>query len=364
MTPSTGARTVANRLVGFAALTATIAVAVLAFAFAFGTPQTVVFNNIPFALLICATISASSIALMAVVMPLVYRRPAPVQWAVFLPTFALAGVIGTLLAAVIVGVLGVVPLSRIMAVFAQNIRGTVPTSMVIGAVLMALEHGKARLRATEAQLQQQRTERERAERLASEAQLASLTARVQPHFLFNTLNSIAALVRESPNDAERLIEQLSAVLRSSLDAATLVPLERELALVRDYLGIQHARFGDRLRFDVDGANPDLTGVMVPPFAVQTLVENAIKHVCGRRDEGVSIEVRARGEGTATVVEVVDDGDGFALDQLKGGHGLDTLQGRLRALYGAGAALEFERRPGGMLVRLRLPGVVPGGSPAR
>src|SRR5687768_11706415 len=161
MTPSTGARTVANRLVGFAALTATIAVAVLAFAFAFGTPQTVVFNNIPFALLICATISASSIALIAVVMPLVYRRPAPVQWAVFLPTFALAGVIGTLLAAVIVGVLGVVPLSRIMAVFAQNIRGTVPTSMVIGAVLMALEHGKARLRAAEAQLQQQRTERER-----------------------------------------------------------------------------------------------------------------------------------------------------------------------------------------------------------
>ena len=355
MAGSASTRLVASRLIEFFGLAAIIAVAVLAFAFAFGTPTTIVFNNIPFALLICTTISGSAMILMALLVPLVRRLPPVIQWILFLMTFALAGLLGTLLAAAVVGLLGVAPVWR---VFTQNIRGTVPTAIIVGSVLMALEQGKARLRATEAQLQLQRTERERAERLASEAQLESLTARVQPHFLFNTLNSIAALVRENPAAAEQLIEQLSAVLRSSLDTATLVPLGRELALVGDYLAIQRARFGDRLRFTVDGHEPALNGATVPPFAVQTLVENAIKHVGGRRDEGVVIEVRARADGDATVVEVIDDGDGFTPDQLKGGHGLDTLQGRLRALYGPAAAVEFERQPRRMAVRLRVPQAAP------
>lgn len=336
-------------------MTAAIAAAVMTFAFAFGTPQTVLVSNIPFAVLISGTIGGSCTALLALVVPVVARWPAMLQWAAFLPTFAVGGVIGTFLAALVVNVLGVAPVSR---VFAQNIRGTIPTTIVIGTVIMTFEFAKARLRAVEAQLQSQRLERERAERLASEAQLASLTARVQPHFLFNTLNSIASLVRENPGAAEQLIEQLSAVLRSSLDTATLVPLERELALVRDYLGIQGARFGDRLRFTVDGGDPALADALVPPFAVQTLVENAIKHVGSRRDNGVSIEVRARADTGAVAIEVIDDGDGFTPDELKGGHGLDTLQGRLRAMYGRDAALELERRPGGMVVRLRVPAAAP------
>jgi LytS/YehU family sensor histidine kinase len=341
----------APRVAWFLAVTAAITVAVLAFAFAFGTRQTVIFNNIPFAVLISGTIGGSCTALLALVVPAVARWPVALQWVAFLPTFALGGVIGTFIAALAFDALGVAPASRI---FLQNIRGTIPTTLVIGSVIMAFEAAKGRLRAVEAQLQAQRLERERAERLASEAQLASLTARVQPHFLFNTLNSIAALVRENPVAAEQLIEQLSAVLRRSLDTATLVPLERELALVADYLAIQRARFGDRLRFTVDGGDAALGAATVPPFAVQTLVENAIKHVGGRRDEGVSIEVLARAAAGTAVVEVIDDGDGFTPEQLKGGHGLDTLQGRLRAVYGRGAALELERRPGRMTVRLRVP----------
>jgi LytS/YehU family sensor histidine kinase len=357
MLPSTRSQPIAIRLAGFLALSAVIAMTVLAFAYAFGDRQTVVLvYNLPFTLLISATIGGSCIALMAIVAPAVARWPAAGQWAVFLPTFALGGVIGTFVTALVVDALGIMPAQRM---FAQNVRGTIPTTIVIGTVLMAFEQGKARLRAAEVQLQAQRLERERAERLATEAQLASLTARVQPHFLFNTLNSIAALVREDPVAAEQLIEQLSAVLRNSLDTATLVPLERELALVRDYLGIQHARFGDRLRFTVDAGAPALSGVMVPPFAVQTLVENAIKHVGARRDQGVSIEVRAHADAGAAVIEVRDDGDGFTPDQLKGGHGLDTVQGRLRAVYGPDAGLEFERQPAAMAVRLRVPMTPPG-----
>jgi sensor histidine kinase YesM len=340
---------------GFLILTAVIAVALMAFAFAFGAPQTVIFNSIPLGLLMCATIGGSSIALMAVIVPAVGRWPAALRWAAYLPTFALGGTIGTLIAAMVVDLIGV---AATQTVFSQNIRGTIPTSIIIGSVITALEHAKARLRVVERQLQAQRLERERAERLASEAQLASLSARVQPHFLFNTLNSIAALVLENPKKAESLIEQLSAVLRSSLDVAPLVPLEREIALVRDYLGIQRARFGDRLRFEVASDDPALAAATVPPFAVQTLVENAIKHVGGRRDAGVSIQVRARAAADATIVEVIDDGDGFIPEQLKGGHGLDMLQARLRAVYGRDAVLEFERRKGAMLVRLRVPMTAP------
>ena len=350
MTEPTGLRVVVARVAAFLAITVAISVAVLAFAFAFGARQTVIFN-IPFAVLISGAIGGSCTALLALVVPAVARWPVALQWAAFLPTFAVGGVIGTLLTALAVDVLGIAPASR---VFMQNIRGTIPTTLVIGSVIMAFEFARARLRAVEAQLQAQRVERERAERLASEAQLASLTARVQPHFLFNTLNSIAALVRENPVAAEQLIEELSAVLRSSLDTATLVPLGRELVLVGDYLAIQRARFGSRLRFAVDGDDPALSGATVPPFAVQTLVENAIEHVGGRRDEGVAIEVRARADAGTTVVEVVDDGDGFTPDQLKGGHGLDTLQGRLRVVYGSDASLEFERQPGRMTVCLRAP----------
>src|SRR5207245_321098 len=119
-------------------------------------------------------------------------------------------------------------------------------------------------------------ERDEAEarRLAAEAQLASLEARVDPHFLFNTLNSIAALVRDRPADAERVIEQLAALMRSSLDrTASLVPLEDELAVVASYLDIERVRFGNRLRFAI--APPAGAGRgLVPRLSVQTLAENS------------------------------------------------------------------------------------------
>ena len=131
-------------------------------------------------------------------------------------------------------------------------------------------------------------ERDEAEarRLAAEAQLASIESRVQPHFLFNTLNSIAALVHDDPAGAERMTGQLAALLRSSLDstATPLVPLDEELRVVRDYLDIERVRFGDRLRYSVDvrrRRGPKL----VPRMALQTLVENSVKYaVSPRRDE--------------------------------------------------------------------------------
>jgi LytS/YehU family sensor histidine kinase len=95
---------------------------------------------------------------------------------------------------------------------------------------------------------------------------------------------------------------------------------------------------------------------VPPFSVQTLVENAAKHVAGRRQEGVNLQIQVRRFDGDVVVFVSDDGPGFAVDSIKAGHGLDNLQGRLQAIYGGRAGVEFQREPGSMIVRLRVPAV--------
>jgi LytS/YehU family sensor histidine kinase len=224
--------------------------------------------------------------------------------------------------------------------------------VVVGVITTLIVSNQERLEASRAALATQRLERERAEKLAAEAQLASLSARVQPHFLFNTLNSISALIRENPEQAEQTLERLASLLRSSLDHTETVPLEQEIKLVQDYLEIQKTRLGERLHFAIM-VEPG-TQAAVPPFSVQTLVENAIKHVAGRRQEGVALRVQARRFGGDTVVFVTDNGPGFAEDSIQAGHGLDNLQGRLRAIYGDRAGLEFLRENGSMIVRLRVP----------
>src|SRR5262249_19590060 len=128
--------------------------------------------------------------------------------------------------------------------------------------------------------------------------------------------------------------------------------EQEIKLVCDYLEIQKTRLGDRLRFEIS-AQPGIRAT-VPPFSVQTLVENALKHVAGKRPEGVTLQIRAsRFEGDV-IVFVTDDGPGFDAGSTKAGSGLDNLQARLRAIYRDRTALEFLREPGRMTVRMRVP----------
>jgi LytS/YehU family sensor histidine kinase len=129
-------------------------------------------------------------------------------------------------------------------------------------------------------------------------------------------------------------------------------VSQELKLVSDYLEIQQVRLGDRLRFEIT-TDPDARG-RIPPFSLQTLVENSLRHVGSKRPEGVAVRVRARAAGPDLVLEVTDDGPGFDPDRMKAGHGLDTLAGRLRALYGERATLDFRRAPGAMTVEVRVP----------
>jgi sensor histidine kinase YesM len=276
-----------------------------------------------------------------------------IRWSVYLLTMTVTATIGTVLAGVVYYYGFADPFQNSFRdLVREALRSSIPITWVIGSIITVLGTISARLQHTELALRTQELEKERAEKLAAEARLASLASKVQPHFLFNTLNSISALVREDPSRAEVLIDRLGSLLRSSLDAGKTVPLERELQLVADYLEIQHARFGERLHYELlSGTKPD---AMVPPFAVQSIVENSLKHVGGQRAEGVNVTIRATRVEADLLVEVTDDGPGFTEDALKAGHGLDNLQARLRALYGERASLEFVRPRIGMTVRLRLP----------
>ena len=189
---------------------------------------------------------------------------------------------------------------------------------------------------------------ERLRQMATEARLSSLESRIHPHFLFNTLNSISALIREDPIQAERTVERLASLLRFSLDAndSRLVPLRVELKIVCDYLKIEQTRFGARLRYEID-VPPEMEEIEVPPMSVQTLVENSVKHAVSTRREGATIQIRARTVGGVPAIDVIDDGPGFDRAAVKSGHGLDLLQSRLGTLFGPGAALELAAEPGRM-----------------
>jgi sensor histidine kinase YesM len=211
------------------------------------------------------------------------------------------------------------------------------------------------LEAATLQLRNAQLDRERAAKLALEAQLASLESHIRPHFLFNALNTISALIPEDPRLAEALVGKLAALLRLTLDSnpGRTATLERELKIATDYLEIERARFGDRLRCRLD-VPPDLLSVEMPALALQTLVENSVKFAVSWRMEGAEIRVAARADGEAVVVEVSDDGPGFSAVDLRADHGLDNLQRRLRALFGPAASMEIAGCGPFTTVSLRLP----------
>lgn len=216
--------------------------------------------------------------------------------------------------------------------------------VLFGVIIFAGDSLKLKLEKTELELRTKQLSEAKAKNLATEAQLSSLESRVRPHFLFNTLNSISALIREEPEKAEKTVERLAALLRFSLDAANqkTVELREEIRVVRDYLEIEKTRFGDRLKFSFS-IDENAETIKIPPFAVQTLVENSIKHHVSNDRAGGEITVSARIENDFVRLEVSDDGAGFGESDISENHGLDNLQSRLAALYGERAALKIERR---------------------
>jgi two-component system LytT family sensor kinase len=191
-------------------------------------------------------------------------------------------------------------------------------------------------------------ERERAARseaLASQAQLTALAARLQPHFLFNALHAVGALIDEDPARARTMLAQLGDLLRDALaDGGADVTLAEEFSLLERYLAIEAVRFTDRLRLRLD-CDPIVAGQLVPRFLLQPLVENALHHGIAPAAGGGSVSVSARRDGAHVVIRVHNDGAPVR-SPLRERAGLGATRERLRIRYGDGASLELRSAPGG------------------
>jgi len=280
----------------------------------------------------------------------------PFDWVLILAALVSFGIAGSFVAAMIGVLFGLVrPPIPFMQWYPDSMKVSIYFTVIFGLSGTLVGRLRGRLAVTTVALRTKERDEAEARRLAAEAQLASLEARVDPHFLFNTLNSIAALVRDRPNDAERVIEQLSSLMRSSLDrrASSLVTLEEELTLVRSYLEIERIRFGERLRFGIQSAS-EQGAALVPRLSLQTLVENCVKYAVSPSREGAAVAVRAAADGGRLRVSVEDDGPGFDAAHLPEAHGLQLLKSRLAMTFGDRAACRIESRPGRTKVVLDLP----------
>jgi signal transduction histidine kinase len=280
----------------------------------------------------------------------------PFDWVLILAALVSFGIAGSFVAAMIGVLFGLVrPSIPFVQWYPDSMKISIYFTVIFGLSGTVVTRLRGRLAVTTVALRTKERDEAEARRLAAEAQLASLDARVDPHFLFNTLNSIAALVRDRPADAERVIEQLSSLMRSSLDrrASSLVPLEEELALVRSYLEIERVRFGERLRFQIEPASRH-SSALVPRLSLQTLAENCVKYAVSPSREGAAVAVRADAAGARLHVSVEDDGPGFDASCLSDGHGLQLLKSRLAMTFGDQASLHIDSKPGRTIVALDLP----------
>ncbi len=209
---------------------------------------------------------------------------------------------------------------------------------------------------TEAKLEEQ-------QRLLMEARLQALTSQINPHFLFNTLNSISTLIRINPEQARSMVTRLARIMRQRLrNQEHFAPLREELNFIEDYLSIEVMRFGDKLRF-LKHIDPLASDMLVPSMLLQPLVENSIKHGISGKIDGGTITLRAKRTNDRLVIEVEDDGVGIPEAELSNildkGIGVTNVKERLKVLYNQDYRMLIDSQPGrGTRIEIELPEMQP------
>jgi signal transduction histidine kinase len=296
--------------------------------------------------------------------PIVWRRlPAPLNWAAIVVTLTACATAGSFVAMLLGTAAGIVPTGRFFPFWLSGLKISIYFTLIFGIFFTVTGGLRARLDAAALALRTKERDEADAQRLAAEAHLASLESRVDPHFLFNTLNSVSELVHENPAAAEKVVGQLASLMRSSLDrgGSALVPLEQELGFVRNYLDIERVRFGDRLRYEFS-IDAHAARTPVPRLSLQTLVENGVKYAVSPRQKGASIVVRATVSRGRTRIEVEDDGPGFDGINPPEGHGLASLKARLKMQFGTHADMGIDSRAGRTCIWLDVPLHTPSEAP--
>jgi two-component system LytT family sensor kinase len=198
-------------------------------------------------------------------------------------------------------------------------------------------------------------------RLLVEARLAALTSQINPHFLFNTLNSVSSLIRSNPDQARAMVVKLSKVLRRLLRMHdNFTTLAEELSFIEDYLSIEVVRFGEKLRFVRDVAD-DTLAMLVPSMLLQPLVENSIKHGLSGKVEGGTIRIHTHRTESRLFLVVEDDGVGISETKLASlldhgmGIGVGNVNERLKVLFGDNYRMWIESQTGrGTRVQIEVP----------
>jgi LytS/YehU family sensor histidine kinase len=191
-----------------------------------------------------------------------------------------------------------------------------------------------------------------------ESELRALKSQVNPHFIFNSLNSLRALIDEDPARARKAVTQLANLLRYSLQSGQMetVPFEDELDIVNDYLALEQVRHEERLRLRLDIA-PEALHLRIPPMLLQTLVENAVKYGISPRHEGGEIAIIARNSGGSLRIQVSNPGEVARDAQATStGVGLHNAAERLRLIFGDGATLRLrsEHKPDQVVAEAVIP----------
>ncbi|MFQ6082804.1 MAG: sensor histidine kinase [Candidatus Aminicenantia bacterium] len=199
-----------------------------------------------------------------------------------------------------------------------------------------------------------------AKEMATKAEFKALKAQINPHFLFNTLNSIAALTRLNPGKAEKMIENLAEIFRYTLQSSQkeLITLKQELDLIDTYIQIEKARLGERLKIEKK-ISPENLEIAIPSLIIQPVVENAIKHGVSTHSEIGKIKIIAHKENKIIKIRIEDNGPGIPKNKLSNifssGTGLQNISDRLEKIYGQKGLLEIENiMPHGLAVTINIP----------
>ena len=224
-------------------------------------------------------------------------------------------------------------------------------SLMITAYMMIRDKLQVKI----SRLKEIELENERLKRYESEARLSSLQAKLNPHFLFNTLNAAAALVYDNPSGAEQSIVLLSELYRRvlSISKQTFITIREEIELIEDYLKLEQLRFEDKIKYSIK-CSDELMKVRIPGLLIEPLVENVIKHNQNEIEKRLDIKILIQKENENLAISVRDNGMGFDHD-IQPGFGLTSIQERLRILYGTNAIFSINSSPGnGTTVDVSLP----------
>ena len=228
------------------------------------------------------------------------------------------------------------------------------TGVIFGFAAFLYFEQREKLIKTINDLKEKEIEQERLKQLQKTAELEALRAKLNPHFLFNTFNSIASLIRIDPERAEQMVEKLSSFFRYTLisEDKKTVSLEEEITILTNYLEIEKVRLGSRLNYQIDVA-PSLLDRMIPPLLIQPIVENSIIHAIGKKIEGGTIRVEAKKVERWLQITISDNGEGFDYREEEIGFGLSSIEERLKLLY-KGKAVFTINKNAGTVTTIKLP----------